>query len=156
VREAIFSSAAGFVPGACVLDLFAGTGAMGIEALSRGADRAVFVDRSPECAALIRRNLTVTGFADRSEIITADAVRAARRLAADGRGFGVIFSDPPYQSGETERVLALIAETSVLSAGGVAILETAPGYVPAVPAGLTLVKSRDYNVAAVHYIQKGG
>jgi len=105
VREAVFSSIASRLPGATVLDLFAGTGAMGLEALSRGAERAVFVDEDPGAIRLIRANTTLCGAAERASIVHASAERALKRLSAAGERFDVIFMDPPYGKGLVERTL---------------------------------------------------
>ena len=110
VREAVFNSlnSLGVLPGCRVLDLYAGTGAMGIEALSRGASAAVFVERHPEALAALRANLAATGFEDRAAVVAADVddyLKAPDRLlAADparppvpwGIWFDVAVVDPPY------------------------------------------------------------
>ena len=95
-REGLFSSLAMDVPDANVLDLFAGTGALGIEALSRGADRAVFVDRSYEASAAIYDNLTRAHLSERGAIITTD-VDAFLSVAPAGPPFDVVLLDPPYE-----------------------------------------------------------
>lgn len=107
-RAGIFSSLGSRVDGAIVLDLFAGTGALAIEALSRGADRAVLVERDASAAALIRRNLTSTKLADRARVVRSDVGRFLTRTANLRAGFDLVFVDPPYElSGEAlQRVLA--------------------------------------------------
>jgi 16S rRNA (guanine966-N2)-methyltransferase len=105
VREAVFSIIASHLPGATVLDLFAGTGAMGLEALSRGAERAVFVDEDPGAIRLVRANTTLCGAAERAVIVQAPVERALKRLSAAGDRFHVIFMDPPYGKGFIERTL---------------------------------------------------
>ncbi|MCE5333903.1 MAG: 16S rRNA (guanine(966)-N(2))-methyltransferase RsmD [Desulfobacteraceae bacterium] len=108
VREAIFSMIASYVPEARVLDLFAGTGAMGLEALSRGAEVAFFVDRSAEAARLIRENITICGALDRARVIREDALSAVRRLASKGERFDIVFADPPYGKGLIDDILEII------------------------------------------------
>ena len=92
VREAVFNAlgSAGILDGATVLDLFAGTGAMGIEALSRGAQRCVFVERDRNALVTLHRNIESLGLAERSEIVQGDALGAASRDA------DVLIADPPY------------------------------------------------------------
>jgi 16S rRNA (guanine966-N2)-methyltransferase len=94
VREALFSSVASQLPGANVLDLYAGSGALGIEALSRGAARATFVERATRATATLRANLADTALADVAEVVQADA----RRFCADpvGGPFDLVLIDPPY------------------------------------------------------------
>ena len=110
VREALFSML-GDVSGARVLDLYAGSGALGIEALSRGADSAVFVERDPRAAAVIRANIEAVGA--NGEVRRQDVLRF---LASDQRPFDLVFCDPPYDSGPriagllAERLPALLAE----------------------------------------------
>jgi 16S rRNA (guanine966-N2)-methyltransferase len=96
VRESLFNILGEDVAGRFVVDLFAGTGALGLEALSRGASRAVFIERKRENVALIYRNLATLRFEDRGRVITADAYRWVRSFQAIDREPLVVFLDPPY------------------------------------------------------------
>ena len=98
VREAMFNSlySLGVLEGARVVDLYAGTGALGIEALSRGAAEAFFVERVQAVAAVLRSNLETTGLADRAAVMVADVDAALIGLARQGRRFDLAFVDPPY------------------------------------------------------------
>ena len=96
VRESVFNILGEAVEGLVVVDLFAGTGALGLEALSRGADRAIFVERNRENAALIRRNIATLRYEDRAQVILSDAYRWAKAyVPADAEPI-VVFIDPPY------------------------------------------------------------
>jgi len=102
VREAVFSSL-GDVEGFAVLDLYAGSGSLGIEALSRGAARAVFVERGREAVAVLRRNLATLDLADRARVRPEEARRVVRALARrtaerPGEGFDLVFAAPPIYS----------------------------------------------------------
>ncbi|MGH3146441.1 MAG: pantetheine-phosphate adenylyltransferase [Rubrobacter sp.] len=97
VRESLFNSLGQFFPGGAVLDLYAGTGALGIEALSRGCERAVFVERDRRARATIRQNLELTGFSGRAEVIDGEVERQLGRLAGRGERYHLIFADPPYR-----------------------------------------------------------
>ncbi len=108
VREAVFNMIATQVPGAKVLDLFAGTGAMGLEALSRGAHSCFFVDNSAEAVTLIRENVQLCAAQDRSRIIRGPAASAIRRLASENELFDLIFMDPPYGKGYIEKTLEIV------------------------------------------------
>ena len=121
VREAIFSIIAPEVAGAAVLDLYAGTGAMGLEALSRGAGRAVFVDQSADAVRIIRANIELCGAADRARIIRSGAPAAIRRLAAGGELFGLVFLDPPYGKGFIEKTIAHLGD--IASGSSLAVAE---------------------------------
>lgn len=105
VREAIFSIIFERVTGARVLDLFAGTGAMGLEALSRGADYCVFVDQAAEAIRLIDANIGLCGARDRSRVFHGSADSAIRRLGSENELFDLIFLDPPYGKGTIEKTL---------------------------------------------------
>ena len=97
MRESIFNILAERVVGARVLDLFAGTGSPGIEALSRGAAACTFVEKERICLAALRVNLERTHLADRATVITRDAFRCLAALAKTGAAFDLIFVDPPYR-----------------------------------------------------------
>ena len=104
VREAWMSTVAPRLPGARVLDLFAGLGALGLEALSRGAVAATFVEQDPKAVAVLRENVRALGADEAAHVVRADAVRYARGLNADA--FDVAFADPPYGKG----IAAALAE----------------------------------------------
>jgi 16S rRNA (guanine966-N2)-methyltransferase len=108
VREAIFNIIASEIPGAKVLDLFAGTGAMGLEALSRGAAGCVFVDQSEDAIRLVRENVALCGVQEKSLIIRETMPSAIRRLASRGELFDLIFLDPPYGHGYLEKALEIL------------------------------------------------
>ena len=96
VREAIFNILGAGIEGMLAIDLFAGTGAMGLEALSRGARRAIFVEVHRENTSLIRRNVATLRYEDRTAVLTADVYRWARNLNLGDEGPCVVFIDPPY------------------------------------------------------------
>jgi 16S rRNA (guanine966-N2)-methyltransferase len=96
LKETLFNILKPQISGAVVLDVFSGTGAIGIEALSRGADRTVFIERDPSANALIRRNLEICGIEDDFSIIRQDAFKALRSLARQEFSVDIIYFDPPY------------------------------------------------------------
>jgi len=129
VKAAIFSSLGEIVVGARVLDLFAGTGALGIEALSRGADAVLFVDEDRQSIAAIEKNLVKTKLSGR--VRNAEVFRFLNNSANTDAKFRIIFADPPYEkmdSGEqfTERLLANEALPRLLEIGGIFVLEKHP------------------------------
>jgi 16S rRNA (guanine966-N2)-methyltransferase len=124
VRESVFNSLGQFFDGGNVLDLYAGTGALGIEALSRGSQRAVFVERDGRALAAIRENLQRTGFTDRAEVVRGDVGRVLDRMLTEGRVFNLIFADPPYRIAATE-VGGLVSRLGALLApGGRLVIES--------------------------------
>jgi 16S rRNA (guanine966-N2)-methyltransferase len=126
VKEALFSmlvSRLGEFDGMRVLDIFAGTGNLGIEALSRGAECAFFIDSHRESAEIIRKNLDITGFAEKAKVVVQDAAAALKRLAREQAPFHLVFLDPPYHEGHTERVLEILAGSGLIDEGTTVVAE---------------------------------
>ena len=119
VKESMFDIIQFETEGRRVLDMFAGTGQLGIEALSRGAAEAVFTETSGEAVALIRENLRTAGLEERARIVKGDSLTSVRTL---GR-FGLIFLDPPYSRGLLEKALDTIFEFDILCDDGIIICE---------------------------------
>lgn len=114
VREAVFSILGEAVLEARVLDLFAGTGALGIEALSRGAREAVFVEDHPAALRVLRRNLEDLGLAAQSLVLPLPVAGALKKLAARGELFGLVFMDPPYGGEVAAATLTGLAASAIL------------------------------------------
>ena len=121
VKEALFNIIQFDVPGSRVLDLFSGTGQLGIEARSRGAERCVFVDKRREAVSLIRENVRSVGLADQAQIIQGDALDYLKRCREQ---FGLIFLDPPYQTNLLESALTSILEFDILGNHGIIVCES--------------------------------
>jgi len=152
VREAIFNILAhgidGFsIDGARVLDLFAGTGAMGLEAISRGGRFCQFVDDSAEARGLIRRNADALGVIGQVKIWRRDATRLGP--CAPQPGFDLAFADPPYGKGLGSKALAALVEGGWLNPGAVVILEEIDGVEVAAPETLTALDRRIYGETQV-------
>ena len=124
VRESVFNSLGQFFEGGAVLDLYAGTGALGIEALSRGCERAVFVERDRGARRAISENLMRTGFADRAEVVAGDVGRVVEGLVDRGERFGLIFADPPYRIARSEVGGILGRLQALLAPGGRLVVES--------------------------------
>ena len=120
VKEALFSIIQFEVPGTRVLDLFGGTGQLGIEAMSRGAQSAVFVDASDVACKLIRENLKRTSFQEKSKVIRSDYMNF---LKNSQEKFDIIFLDPPYMEDFLENSLKMITEIDILQSGGIIVTE---------------------------------
>lgn len=143
VREATFARLVG-LEGRRVLDLYAGSGALGFEALSRGAARAVFVERAARPAAVLRANIESLGLADRTRVVAGDARRALGRLASEGERFDLAFLDPPYASDELAGALGTLVSAGLLAPGATVVVERGRRHpVPTVP-GLVLLDERRY------------
>lgn len=152
VKEAIFSILFS-VEGAEVLDLFAGTGAMGIEALSRGAASATFVDVDPRATGLITRNLDSCHLHDRATVLTFHVERAIRQCGHQGTQFDLIFIDPPYEKSQVNPALAQVARRGVLRAGGRIVIEHHPHEAIQAPEGLALTDQRKYGQTLISFLQ---
>jgi 16S rRNA (guanine966-N2)-methyltransferase len=157
VREALFSIV-GPVGGLDVLDLFAGSGALGLEALSRGAATATFVDRSPRAVAAIRRNAASLGLEDRVRVVGRDwrAALAAERAA--GRRFGLCLCDPPYSL--VPRIAGGLgaALSPLMTPGGIVVIEYPSAGPHPVPSGLEVASriDRSYGDTAVSVMRLEG
>ena len=121
IKESLFNILGRRSLGAQVLDLFAGTGALGLEALSRGAAAAVFVDHVT--APLLRENAERTHLSERAEILRGDALRVLGRLGGQGRSFDLIFCDPPYRLGLWEKALVSVDRAGLLAPAGLMVVE---------------------------------
>jgi len=146
-REGVFSSVAEHVPGARVLDLYAGTGAMAIEALSRGAERAVLVERDRAAVRAIRDNLNRAKVADRAELVVSDVRTFVTRDDISTAGFDLILADPPYATelGELEAVLAALGSAGA-SEQGLSVVLTRPkkSSTPVIPVHWLLARRLTY------------
>ena len=140
VKEALFSIIQFEIPTAKVLDLFGGTGQLGIEALSRGAKSAVFIDEREDACKLIRENLKKTNLAEYAQVIRSDYMAYLR---ACKQKFDIIFLDPPYAEVFLENSLKMITEIDILETGGIIVAERPLGKdLPWAFPGYT--KSKDY------------
>ena len=124
LRETLFNILGSAVEDSLFVDLFAGTGAVGIEALSRGAQAAVFIEQHAPATALIRRNLESLGITGQAEILGVDVLRGLERLEARHMHAHFVFLDPPYASTEEyERVLEFLGDSPIVAPGGRVIVE---------------------------------
>lgn len=125
-REALFNILGNDVCGARVLDLFAGTGALGLEALSRGADSALFIDKRQSAIGMIDKNIQLTGFSDKVTVLKRDL---AKDFFLDskyipGEGFSLVFLDPPYKTNLAEELLVLLGKGSCVVRQGIVVVES--------------------------------
>jgi 16S rRNA (guanine966-N2)-methyltransferase len=123
VKEALFNILPHDLAGQRVLDLFAGTGSLSIEALSRGAEEAVMVDFSREAAEVIEENLQALKLAAKTRVLTAPVFKSVRTLARGGERFDLIFIDPPYDKELAGETMKAIAKEELLAQSGTAVAE---------------------------------
>jgi 16S rRNA (guanine966-N2)-methyltransferase len=163
VKAAIFSSLGNAVPGARVLDLYAGSGAYGIEALSRGAESAEFVEADRRAVEIIRENLAHTHL--RGEVVQGEVLPWLTRAGRLGRGYDLVFADPPYELGQPReegreqedgilKLLESLVNSHVLERGGTLVLEQAAAQAVRDAPGLSLARDRRYGKARVCYFTR--
>lgn len=124
LRETLFNVLGGLVIDARFMDLFAGTGAVGIEALSRGASEAIFVEKHPPTAALIKKNLAFLEIRSGARVVASDALKALEQLTKGTSGIDILFLDPPYAETEHYKiVLAFLGDANLLAENAVVVAE---------------------------------
>ena len=136
-----------------VIDLFAGSGALGLEAISRGAAFCLFVERAEAARAAIRTNVAAMGLEDRTRIDRRDAAALGARAASDGAAFDLAFLDPPYGEGLGEASLARLAAGGWLAPGALAALERGAGDPSPTPDGFSLLDARTWGAARVSFLR---
>ena len=154
VREALFSilfSRLGGLEGLKILELFAGSGAMSLEAISRGAASAVLVDSAEAAIGLIRENISHCGMAERTRIVRQTAEKVLDQLPAAGP-FDLIFMDPPYRKNFIPPLLERIASLQLLAQNGIIAAESARGEDIPIPSGLCRLDTRSYGSSEIHLI----
>ncbi|MCI9083707.1 MAG: 16S rRNA (guanine(966)-N(2))-methyltransferase RsmD [Lachnospiraceae bacterium] len=126
IKETLFNMLNPFLLDSCFLDLYAGSGQIGLEAVSRGARSAVFVENSKKAAACIGENIRFTKFTENCTLLVKDAVTAIRQMKG-AEPFDVVFMDPPYGKGLEEEALSALADSGLLHEDSVIVVETARG-----------------------------
>lgn len=155
VREALFARLEPLGE-ARVLDLFCGTGALGIEAFSRGASRVVFVDRARRSIEVLRQNLASLGMDEEVTVVRADAASALRRLTQAGERFDLVLADPPYEAGGIGELLEALAASTLLEPDAVVVVERAKRHSLGPVAGLELLDERAYGDTVIdRYVLHG-
>ena len=139
----------GWLTDSCILDLYAGSGALGIEALSRGARAVTFVESSAGVLRTLRDNVAVSGFAERAEVMATSAERALRLLERRGSRVDGVIADPPYGRGCVQRLVDGLAAGAVLAPGGWVALEHAADETPQARPGLAVTASRRHGGTAL-------
>jgi 16S rRNA (guanine(966)-N(2))-methyltransferase RsmD len=159
VRIALMDTLAPRLPGARLLDLFAGAGGVGLEALSRGAAHATFVEQDARAVAALRRNVETLGVGARARVLALDALRALARLEAEGAHFDIVFLDPPYDTELTAAALTRLGAGRVAAPGAIVVAQHLTKHAPAAEIGalvayrarrfgettLTFFRTREYD-----------
>ena len=152
VRENLFNMLQGEIAGTHVLDLFAGSGALSLEALSRGGAHAVMADRDRKASLCQKENIRTLGFEDRAEVITAEWQQTLNILKEQGRSFDLVFLDPPYRMNDLRDVFA--GMNGILEENALIIVEHEAGKPVTVPDTFDAVKERSWGYCGVVFYRK--
>jgi len=156
IKETLFNMLNPYIPDTSFLDLFSGSGGIGIEALSRGASDCTFVDQSKQACKVIQENLTFTKFLSNGTILQSDALSALRRLESEHKVFQVVFMDPPYNNGLESEVLSFLEISPVISDDVLIVieasLETDTSFVN--PQYFEIIKEKEYKTNKHIWIRK--
>ncbi|MPM52334.1 Ribosomal RNA small subunit methyltransferase D [bioreactor metagenome] len=155
VKESLFNMLNPDICDCRFLDLFSGSGAIGIEALSRGAEKAVFVDKSKICTDVIKENLKFTRLEENTEVINGDVIDTIYKLGRENAIFDIIFMDPPYAAGFYEPVLKSIITEGILSENGYLVAESANDYDFPLINGFKITKRRKCGPAVMTFLYLG-
>ena len=161
IKQSVFDIIRPRITGAYMLDLFAGTGNVSLEALSRGAAKTVMVDREPACIKNMHRNLAHLGFEDRAKVLRGDVLKPLDWLLAysNNEGYDIIFMGPPYRDinnkmlSFSEPALKNVADAGLLAPSGIIILQTHKTEEFAVPAALEIYRVEKYGDTLIHFLR---
>lgn len=146
IKETLFNMLQNDVPGSSFLDLFSGSGAIGIEALSRGAKSAVFVEKNPKAVECIRENLRTTKLEEKAMVMSCDVNAALTRLEGKDRIFDIVFMDPPYNMGLELEALKYLSQSSIINEDSIIIAEASldTKYEDMESLGFEIVRIKEY------------
>ena len=157
IKETLFNMLQTEIPGCYFLDLFSGSGAIGIEALSRGADKAVFIENNPDAVNCIRENLASTRLEENALVMGNDVIAGLKRLEGHNYRFDVVFMDPPYHQGLEQKVLEYLAASPMVTEDTLIIMEAAldTDFDWLEQAGYHLLKNKEYKTNKHVFAGKG-
>lgn len=155
VKESLFGMIQDYIKDSTVLDLFAGSGNLGVEAISNGAKIAYFIDNNPEVIKVLNKNIANLDIQSKSRVILSDWKKALNTFATQNIKFDLIFIDPPYAYDVYEKILNKVSTLNLLSDNGLIIMEYSNLHLPATYENLTLYKERNYGNKSINiYIKK--
>jgi len=156
VRESVFNILGQRLDEMTFADLYAGSGAMGLEAVSRGARRVVLVEHDPEACDVIRRNVAHLGCGDRVALVCRSVELALDEMEREGEVFDVLFADPPYSDPPDmlDALTARLADASLIDPEGCVVLQTRRGRSVAVPPGFSARRPRHYGITSIHVLDR--
>ena len=156
IKETLFNMIGPSMFDCVFLDLFAGSGALALEALSRGAAEAVLADCDARAVRVERQNVEALGFSQRARVLQADWRETVRKLSAEGRSFQLVFLDPPYAMEDLTAVFEALRTGGLIDADSLVIVEHQAGHPPQVGEGFLMVDQRKYGYAGIHMFRMKG
>lgn len=155
IRESVFNILEPRAKNALVLDLFAGTGALGLEALSRGAAHAVFVDMSAASCSIVQQNIDHCRFSEKSRVFRRDIFKQALPLSVTASSFDLIFMDPPYHKNHVKTLVETYQISALLTDGGMIVAEhAAKEILPDILNGLDIFQQKKYSGTTVSFLTR--
>jgi 16S rRNA (guanine(966)-N(2))-methyltransferase RsmD len=154
IKESLFNIIAPYLPECRFLDLFSGSGAIGIEALSRNAEKSIFVDASTDSINIIKKNVTAARLTERAEIVKSDVLAAIDMLGRRGEKFDIIFMDPPYNKELALRAIEKIANADILADDGFIIAEQSQDEDLPIVDGMEVYRVKDYKITKMTFMKK--
>ena len=155
VRESVFNMISTGVQGSRVLDLFSGSGAYGLESLSRGSERVLFVDSDKRCCDIIDENVRTVGEEDISEVWNMDSMKAIEKLGDENQRFNIVFSDPPYNIHISRKTLIMINQYDILMPSGLLVIEHhAEEDIPEAEGDFSIYKQKTYGDITISIFRK--
>ncbi|WP_462409164.1 16S rRNA (guanine(966)-N(2))-methyltransferase RsmD [Neobacillus sp. Marseille-QA0830] len=150
VKEAIFNMIGPYFEGGMGLDLFAGSGGLGIEALSRGLERVIFIDRDAKAISIIHENIKNCRFEEKAEVFRNDADRAIKAIIKRDIRFDFVFLDPPYKRQQLVQLMEKMAEQNLVNPNGIIVCEHGTDVkLPEIVESFTQIKQEQYGITAV-------
>ena len=154
VKESLFNIIGTKIVGTRVLDLFAGTGNLGLEAWSRGAEKVVFIDESQASLQLVRSNITKAKAENETKVLKGNAVKVIADLAARGERFDFVFCDPPYNKGLPAQIIEQVAKYEIVVPGGYLVVEHSQHEIlPELPLKLEIIRSEKYGETLISFLR---
>ncbi|MFH0883080.1 MAG: 16S rRNA (guanine(966)-N(2))-methyltransferase RsmD [bacterium] len=153
VKDSLFNRIASRLPGARVLDLYAGSGALGIEAVARGADSVVFIENDRRSQQVIRENLKRCGFQNRGELIAGDVMKLLQHPDRLMGRFDLVFADPPYTDSDFSTVMGLLRQGNCLSPNGLVVFEGSSRSALPAPEGWILQQRHEIGDTALYFLE---